>query len=183
MSDSTVTTKVIPEIDEEALLAAVLKVISGHAVVKPGETLVIRVRDWTPTQVDMYQEYLENRHAGGEIPFRPIVVIGDELAIVQPETEAPARLPGMPTHAVVDIEWAQAGDPVSQKFGPWLIAPDDSHMAAISGFIQGWSHGGGIDPTRVTLSVGDESVAEGATGPYRDQGPPPQAWPPSRNVT
>jgi hypothetical protein len=159
----------LPQIDEEALLEAVLKVISGHAVVKPGETLVIRVRDWTPTQVDMYQEYLENRHAGGEIPFRPIVVIGDELAIVKPETEAPASLPGLPTHAVVEIEWAHGGAPVSQKFGPWMIAPDDSHMAAIGGFVQGWSRGSGTEPAQVTLTVGDESIAEGATSPYRDQ--------------
>ena len=77
MADSTVTVKVVPEIDEEALLAAVLEVISGHAIVKPGETLVIRVKDWRPEQVEFYQEYLDHRG----LPFGALVVIGDELAV------------------------------------------------------------------------------------------------------
>ena len=85
--DTEVRVKFVPEIDEAALLEAVLKVISGHAVVKPGETLVIRIRDWNADQVDCYQEYLDARHQAGEIPFRPLVVIGDELAIVQPEPD------------------------------------------------------------------------------------------------
>ena len=80
MADSTpLVVKVIPEIDEEALLAAVLDVISGHAIVKPGETLVIRVKDWRPEQVEFYQEYLDQRG----LPFGVLVVIGDELAVAE----------------------------------------------------------------------------------------------------
>lgn len=57
-------------------------------VVKPGETLVIRSRDWTPEQVEYYREYLGHMADAGEIPFRPLVVIGDEVAVAQPETDA-----------------------------------------------------------------------------------------------
>lgn len=167
-SETEVRVKVVPEIDEEALRDRILEVISGHAVVKPGETLVIRLKDWNADQVEYYQEHLDARHHAGEIPFRPLVVIGDELAVVQGDLLS-ADPPGMPRFAVVEIEWRQGGDPVSQKFGPWMIAPDDSHMAAISGFVNGWSRGAGIEPSLVTLTTGDESIAEGATSPYRDQ--------------
>ena len=44
---------------------------------KPGETLVIRVKDWRPEQVEFYQEYLDHRG----LPFGALVVIGDELAV------------------------------------------------------------------------------------------------------
>lgn len=81
MADSTVRVKVVPEIDEEALLGAVLAVISGHAVVKPGETLIIRMRDWNADQVDQYQEYLDHQR----LPFRVLVVVGDELAVAESE--------------------------------------------------------------------------------------------------
>ena len=89
MPDSTVRVKVVPEIDEEALLAAVLKVIEGHAVVRPGETLVIRVADWNPEQVEYYQEDLDTRG----LPFRVLVVIGDELAVARPEPETTVSAP------------------------------------------------------------------------------------------
>jgi len=83
MADSTVRVKMVPEIDEEALLAAVLKVIERHAVVRPGETLVIRLRDWNADQAEQYQEYLGYQ----DLPFRVLVVIGDELAVAKPEPE------------------------------------------------------------------------------------------------
>lgn len=83
MPDSTVRVKMVPEIDEEALLAAVLKVIEGHAVVRPGETLIIRGGHWKPEQADCYQEYLDHQ----DLPFRALVVIGDELAVARPEPE------------------------------------------------------------------------------------------------
>jgi len=81
MADSTLSVKAVPEIDEEALLGAVLAVISGHAVVKPGETLIIRMRDWSADQVEYYQEYLD---AHG-LPFGVLVVVGDELAVAEQE--------------------------------------------------------------------------------------------------
>ena len=83
MADSTVHVKVVPEIDEEALLNAVLKVIAGHAVVRPRETLVIRSAEWYPDQAEQYQEYLDHR----DLPFGVLVVIGDELAVAKPEPE------------------------------------------------------------------------------------------------
>lgn len=85
MTDAIVHVKVIPEIDEEALLAAVLKVISGHAVVKPGETLVIRHSQWTPEQAEQYQQWMDYQHDHGKIPFRALVVIGEELGVVRPD--------------------------------------------------------------------------------------------------
>jgi hypothetical protein len=158
-----VRVKVVPEIDEEALRDRILEVINGHAVVKPGETLVIRLKDWSPDQAEYYQEDLDRRG----LPFGPLVVIGDELAVAKPEPGSAADLPGMPRFSVVEIEWAADGETRRQKFGPWMIAPDDSHMAAISGFVNGWSRGSGIEPSQVTLTAGDESIAGDATSPYR----------------
>jgi hypothetical protein len=97
MADSTLTVKVVPEIDEEALLEAVLKVIAGHAVVKPGETLVIRSAAWSPDQAEMYQEYLDHR----DLPFGVLVVIGDELAVARPE---PVTVVGGTVMGDADIE-------------------------------------------------------------------------------
>ena len=81
MADATLNVRVVPEIDEEALLDAVVKVISGTTVVKPGETLVIRSRDWTVDQAAQYQGYLTAFYDG--LPFRVLVVIGDELAVAK----------------------------------------------------------------------------------------------------
>jgi hypothetical protein len=64
-------------IDEDALRDAVLRVIAGHATVMPGETLVIRCQGWNPEQAQYYQEDLDRRG----LPFRVLVVIGDELAV------------------------------------------------------------------------------------------------------
>jgi hypothetical protein len=55
-------------------------------IVKPGETLVIRVDPgWTPQQAEYYQEYVDVFTAHLEDPFRVLVVIGEELAVVRPE--------------------------------------------------------------------------------------------------
>lgn len=57
-------------------------------VVKPGETLVIRAPDtWTVQQVELYQEYADAATGAGRIPFGVLVVIGQELAVVQPEPD------------------------------------------------------------------------------------------------
>lgn len=71
------------EIDQESLRDAVLEVITGMTVVKPGDTLVIRVKDWNPQQLDQYQRALAER----DLPFRVLVVIGDELALAQAEDD------------------------------------------------------------------------------------------------
>lgn len=90
----TVTVKVVPEIDEEALRNAVIDAIAGHAVVKPGETLVIRARDMSPGQASYYQGYLDARHH--DLPFRTLVVTGDEMAVAAAGDAGPltVRLPG-----------------------------------------------------------------------------------------
>lgn len=72
-----VTVKVVPEIDSEALRDAVIEAISGHAVVKAGETLVVQCRNWGPEQVQAYQAHMDSR----DLPFPVLVVIGDELAV------------------------------------------------------------------------------------------------------
>ena len=54
-------------------------------VVKPGETLVIRGRDWTPGQVREVQDWMDGDYESGRIDFRVLAVIGDELAVVKPE--------------------------------------------------------------------------------------------------
>jgi hypothetical protein len=97
MADSTITVKVVPEIDEEALRDAIVKVIAGHAVVRPGETLVIRCGDWNADQAEQYQDYLD--HSG--LPFRALVVVGDELAVARPE---PVTVVGGTVMGDADIE-------------------------------------------------------------------------------
>jgi hypothetical protein len=53
-------------------------------VVKPGETLVIRVPEtWSPTNAQMYQERADEATGDGTIPFRVVVVIGAELGIAE----------------------------------------------------------------------------------------------------
>lgn len=53
--------------------------------VKPGETLVIRGRDWTPGQVREVQDWMDADYESGRIDFKVLAVIGDELGVVQPE--------------------------------------------------------------------------------------------------
>jgi hypothetical protein len=54
-------------------------------VVGPGESLVVRGRDWTPNQVRAIQEAVDFMHEAGIIGFKVLVLFGDELAVVQPE--------------------------------------------------------------------------------------------------
>ena len=57
-------------------------------VVKPGETLTVRVPwDTKPAQVAEYQRYVNEAIENGYIPFRVLVLGGDELGVVQ----APVR--------------------------------------------------------------------------------------------
>lgn len=51
-------------------------------IVKPGETLVVRVSDLTPSQVHEYQDALNRNFEQGFIPFRALVVYGDALGVV-----------------------------------------------------------------------------------------------------
>ena len=53
--------------------------------VGPGETLVIRGRDWTPGQVREVQDWMDADYESGRIDFKVLAVIGDELAVVKPE--------------------------------------------------------------------------------------------------
>lgn len=85
MAETELRVKVIPEIDKAALREAVLEVITSVTVVKPGETLVIRLKDWNPDQVEYYQEDLDRRG----LPFRVLAVIGDELAVAAAQSPDP----------------------------------------------------------------------------------------------
>jgi hypothetical protein len=78
-TDQTVRVKLVPDIDEDALRQQILDVINGHVIVKPGETLVIRMKDWSADQVEYYQRYL---NAQG-LPFKVLAVSCDELAVAQ----------------------------------------------------------------------------------------------------
>lgn len=59
-------------------------------VVKPGETLVLRGRDWTPNQVHEIQQVMDAMHEDGTIPFKVLAVFGDELGVIQAEEEPAA---------------------------------------------------------------------------------------------
>ena len=52
-------------------------------VVKPGETLVIRGRDWTPSQISEMQRYIDFMGEEGVISFKVLIAPGDELGVVQ----------------------------------------------------------------------------------------------------
>ncbi len=71
-------------------LAALEVLGSVPVILGPGETLIIRVTDLTPGQQQEYQEALDWRHDHGHLPFRAIVVYGDELAAARPAPEPSA---------------------------------------------------------------------------------------------
>lgn len=71
-----------PVLTREVVEAALRECVT---VVKPGETLVIRCRDWTPAQLEQYQEYIDAELRG--LPFRVLVVIGDEITAIPPEPD------------------------------------------------------------------------------------------------
>lgn len=77
--------------DEFALLKKLMKALDGAAdvvVVRPGETLVIRVpATWTPQQLGEYNAALTC--LADEVPFALLAVPGDELAVA----------PGLPEEA------------------------------------------------------------------------------------
>lgn len=52
-------------------------------VVKPGETLVIQGRNWTPNQVREIQDWMDAEHESGRIDFPVLAVIGDELGVAE----------------------------------------------------------------------------------------------------
>jgi hypothetical protein len=81
-----------PSIEERLAALEVLAAIP--VILGPGETLIIRVTDLTPNQRHEYQQFLDDWHRSGELPFRAIVVIGDELAAARtkPNPAAPPTL-------------------------------------------------------------------------------------------
>jgi hypothetical protein len=71
----------------QALKADEIRALLAESVtvVAPGETLVIRVSDLTPNQMREYQESLTQQHEWGSLPFRCLVVYGDELGVRRAE--------------------------------------------------------------------------------------------------
>ena len=59
-------------------------------VVKPGEALIIRDRNWTPNQVREIQDWMDDEHESGRISFKVLAVIGEEMGVAQPEEVAGA---------------------------------------------------------------------------------------------
>ena len=54
-------------------------------VVKPGETLIVRVPvTWVPDQVSNYQKNFSDWARLLDLPFKVIVVIGEELGVAEP---------------------------------------------------------------------------------------------------
>jgi hypothetical protein len=53
-------------------------------VVKPGETLAVRLpSEWPPQQVRDYSETLRAQERWLDVPFRVLVVVGDEMAVAE----------------------------------------------------------------------------------------------------
>ena len=57
-------------------------------IIEPGETLVIRGRNWTPNQVREIQQWMDAMHEDGTIGFKVLAVIGDELGVIEAGEEA-----------------------------------------------------------------------------------------------
>jgi hypothetical protein len=53
-------------------------------VVKPGETLIIRDRNWTPNQVREIQQWMDDEYQSGRIGFKVLAIIGEELGVAEP---------------------------------------------------------------------------------------------------
>ena len=58
-------------------------------VVGPGETLVIRDRNWIPSQVNEIQRWMDDEHESGRISFKVLALIGEEMAVTEAGGEAP----------------------------------------------------------------------------------------------
>ena len=52
---------------------------------------------------------------------------------------------------VVHVEWDDGGEARQEIYGPWAVAEDDSHLAAITEFVKGWPDRAGVLPGTVTL--------------------------------
>jgi hypothetical protein len=53
---------------------------------------------------------------------------------------------------VVCVEWDDITDGGRQEtYGPWAVADDDSHLAAITEFVKAWPDRAGVLPANVTL--------------------------------
>jgi hypothetical protein len=53
-------------------------------VVKPGETLIIRDRNWTPNQIREIQQRMNDEYQSGRIGFKVLAVFGEELGVAEP---------------------------------------------------------------------------------------------------
>jgi hypothetical protein len=74
------------------------------AVVKPGETLVIRGRDWTPVQLREIQQAMDDMYQHGTVPFRALAVPGDELGVtLEPQFMQHTRVEPIDGHGVLTI--------------------------------------------------------------------------------
>ena len=61
-------------------------------VVKPGETLVVRVPlDWSPDEVLRYQQTVNDIHDEGCIHFKVFIIGAEELGVAESE---PGGIPG-----------------------------------------------------------------------------------------
>jgi ribosomal protein L16 Arg81 hydroxylase len=61
-------------------------------VVKPGETLVIRGdRNWSPNQLREVQDWLDKAAEWRDLPFKIVVVPGEELGVAEPWRTEPRR--------------------------------------------------------------------------------------------
>ena len=53
---------------------------------------------------------------------------------------------------VVHVEWDEPDGTARQEiYGPWAVADDDSHLAAVSEFVRAWPERSGVQPETVTL--------------------------------
>lgn len=84
-----VTVKLIPELDVDGFREQVIDLLLSYAVVGPGDTLVMRVRDWSPEQVELYQGHLDRLAADRGLPFRVLAVMADDMAVVKQSVPDP----------------------------------------------------------------------------------------------
>jgi hypothetical protein len=78
-----------PELTPDQILTLLRECVT---VVKPGETLVIRMADLTPSQQYEYQMALSRAYQDGFLPFRAFIFTGDELGVAETASDDPGPI-------------------------------------------------------------------------------------------
>lgn len=144
-----------PSIEERLAALEVLGTVP--VILGPGETLIIRVTDLTPNQIREYQDDLDYREADGILPFRAIVVYGNELAA--------ARTADGPEPAEAAHPHLWAARPVTSPVFSWKCADSACGEVVTMGWRTEWAGLGFEDIERAMLAECGGRILPGTRNP------------------